>query len=117
MNKVVTPEQLELTSEKVTELHSSQVATKGSNPSPVNLETVLASASDPDQEDFDWNNPNEDSIILREQRATAVYRNRLGELLIRQRASWDDDCDSVVYLSPENEITFMEGLARRHRES
>jgi len=55
-------------------------------------------------------------VILREQRATAAYRNRHGELVIRQRASWCDDGDTFVYLSPENEVSFMEGLAKRARE-
>jgi hypothetical protein len=66
------------------------------------------------EEDFDWNE--DDSIILKEQRATAAYRNKVGELIIRQRAGWCDDRDTFVYISPENEVTFMEGLAKRARE-
>jgi hypothetical protein len=66
-------------------------------------------------DDFDWNNPDEESIVLREQRATAVYRNRCGELIIRQRC-WPDD-DTFRYLTPENEVTFMEGLAKRAKET
>jgi hypothetical protein len=76
------------------------------------IEKIEASASDAD--DFDWNT--DDSIILREQRATAAYHNKAGELIIRQRASWCDDEDTFVYISPENEVAFMEGLAKRHRE-
>ena len=63
------------------------------------------------EDDFDWNNPDEESIVLREQRATAVYRNKLGELIIRQQC-WPDE-DAFLYLTPENEVTFMEGLAKR----
>jgi hypothetical protein len=66
------------------------------------------------EDDFDWNE--DDSIILKEQRATAAYRNKIGELIIRQRAGWCDDRDAFVYISPENEVTFMEGLAKRARE-
>lgn len=68
------------------------------------------------EEEFDWDSPTEDSIILREQRATAAYRNRHGELIIRQRATWDAETDTFVFISPENEVTFMEGLAKRARE-
>ncbi len=78
------------------------------------LTTSAAVVSDPDA--FDWDNPEEDAIVMREQRATAVYRNRHGELIIRQRASWNDDEDTFVFISPENEVTFMEGLAKRARE-
>ena len=66
------------------------------------------------EDDFDWNA--DDSIILKEQRETAAYRNKIGELIIRQRASWCDDGDTFVYIAPENEVTFMEGLAKRARE-
>jgi hypothetical protein len=64
--------------------------------------------------EFNWND--DDSIILREQRATAAYRNRVGELIIRQQAGWNDDQDTFIYISSENEVAFMEGLAKRARE-
>lgn len=67
------------------------------------------------EDDFDWNNPDEELIVLREQRATAVYRNRCGELIIRQRC-WPDE-DTFLYFTPENEVTFMEGIAKRARET
>jgi hypothetical protein len=68
-----------------------------------------AIVAEPDGDDFDWDDPNEEAIVLREQRATAVYRNRAGEVVIRQRR-WPDD-DPVLFISPENEIAFMEGMA------
>lgn len=74
-----------------------------------NADTVLR-----EEVEFNWNDG--DSIILREQRATAAYRNREGELIIRQQARWDDNEDTFVYISPENEVAFMEGLAKRARE-
>jgi hypothetical protein len=55
-------------------------------------------------------------VILKEQRATAVYHNKLGELIIRQRAAWDDDRDTFVYVMPENVVAFLEGAAKRARE-
>ncbi|GLR91364.1 hypothetical protein [Bradyrhizobium iriomotense] len=67
------------------------------------------------EDDFDWND--DDSIILKEQRATAAYRNKAGELIIRQRASWDEERDTFVFISRENEVTFLEGLAKRAKES
>jgi hypothetical protein len=66
-----------------------------------------------DEDEFDWNT--DDSIILREQRATAAYRNGLGELIIRQRGPWPDE-DTFLYISPENEVAFLEGLVKRARE-
>jgi hypothetical protein len=68
-----------------------------------------------DDDDFNWNNPNEESIVLREQRATAVYRNRFGELIIRQQC-WPDD-DSFIYVTPENVTAFLEATAKRARET
>jgi hypothetical protein len=64
---------------------------------------------------FDWNDPKEDSIVLREQRATAVYRNRAGEVIIRQKGPWPDE-DIFLYISPENEVAFMEGMAEQLRK-
>jgi hypothetical protein len=66
-----------------------------------------------DAEDFNWNT--DDAVILKEQRATAVYHNRLGELIIRQKASWDDDGDTFVYVTLENCNAFIDGIAARIR--
>jgi hypothetical protein len=141
MNKAISPKQLELTAgkpredllkmtaphidfegaafqeslKKVDAIEKAEAAT-----------TVLA-ASGPvmgsgfafgfrDDDGFDWDNPEEESVILKEQRATAAYRNKTGELIIRQRASWDEERDTFVFISPENEVAFLEGLAKRARE-
>ena len=64
--------------------------------------------------DFDWNN--DDSIVLQEQPATAIYHNRHGVIIIRQKADWDAEHDTFAYLTPENAVTFMEALAKVHRE-
>jgi hypothetical protein len=69
-----------------------------------------------DKDEFNWDSAEEDAVILREQRATAAYRNKAGELIIRQRASWDEERDTFVFISPENEVAFLEGLAKRARE-
>jgi len=54
----------------------------------------LASPPEPD-EDFDWNT--DDSVIITEQPATALYWNSREQLVIRQRG-WPDD-DSFVYFN------------------
>jgi hypothetical protein len=105
MNKAANPKQLDLAGD----LPPERIAAKEVLAS---ASAILAQAADPDE--FDWNT--DESIILREQRATAAYRNRLGELIIRQRAGWSDDGDTFLYISPENEVAFMEGLAKRARE-
>jgi hypothetical protein len=68
----------------------------------------LLVASGPDE--FDWHN--DDTVVLREQRATAVYRNHDGDVVIRQRGS-DDNEDTFVFITTENEIAFMEGMAEQ----
>ena len=79
-------------------------------------DALLATAADPVKafEDFDWENDN--SIVLRSQPATAVYRNGSGGLVIRQERSWCEDSDPYVHISPENAVAFMEALAKRARE-
>ncbi|WP_369723680.1 hypothetical protein AB8Z38_06805 [Bradyrhizobium sp. LLZ17] len=129
MNKAVTPKQLELTAGKTREELLIQMLPRHIDPdSPAfkadvekihageKVEAARAVLGTGSEEEFDWDSPTEDSIILREQRATAAYRNRHGELIIRQRATWDAETDTFVFISPENEVTFMEGLAKRARE-
>jgi hypothetical protein len=82
-------------------------------------DAILASAGLPpvarDFDDFDW--ASDDSVILHEQRATAVYRNKFGGIVIRQEKAWDEDADPYIVVSADNEVTFMEALAKRARES
>lgn len=118
--KAVTPKQLELTAgthidpespalkesiKKVERIELAEVA-----------EAVLAQAGPPsrDPDDFDWNN--DDSIVLREQPATAIYHNRHGVLVIRQKADWDAESDTFAFITPENAVRFMEALAKVARE-
>lgn len=124
MNKNVTPKQLELTAGKTREdmeeaaravLHSvspaAAAALERSSPLPRCGPTAEL------DDDFDWNNPEEESIVLREQRATAVYRNPAGELVVRQKAGALDDRDAFVWVSPENVTEFLEATAKRARET
>jgi hypothetical protein len=80
--------------------------------------SILASAGLPPVErhfdDFDW--ATDDSVILQEQRATAIYHNRHSGIVIRQEKTWDEESDPYVVISEENVVTFMEALAKRARE-
>ncbi|MEH2534428.1 hypothetical protein V1277_006276 [Bradyrhizobium sp. AZCC 1588] len=78
--------------------------------------SILASVGLPpkDFDDFDWST--DDSVILHEQKATAVYHNKFGGLVIRQEKAWDEESDPYVVISADNAVTFMEALAKRARE-
>lgn len=67
-----------------------------------------------DFDDFDW--ATDDAVILHEQRATAVYHNKYGGLVIRQEKTWDEESDPYIVIGAENAVTFMEALAKRARE-
>jgi hypothetical protein len=130
MNKAVTPKQLELIAGKTREdlilataphIDPDCSALKADRETLDKIEVAEAAkaALGPippggEGEDFDWNT--DDAVILKEQRATAVYHNRLGELIIRQRGAWDDEHDTLVYVAPENVTAFLEGAAKKARE-
>jgi hypothetical protein len=59
-----------------------------------------------DAEEFDWND--ESSIVLRAQAETAIYRNPVGDLVIRQR-NWPDE-DSFVVIAANCEAQFIDQL-------
>jgi len=120
--KAVNPNQLVLTEESPTAESSERIdpgrptfkSEMGKVDALATAEAAREQLGRNDDDEFDWNA--DDSVILREQRATAAYRNKAGELIIRQRAGWNDDSDTFVFISPENEVTFMEGLAKKARE-
>jgi hypothetical protein len=96
------------------ELPFAELITTPPKADPITKEVIArANEAESDADDFDWNDPNEEAIVLREQRATAVYRNS-GEVVIRQRG-WPDD-DTVLFISRENEVAFMEGMAAQLRK-
>ena len=133
MNKHVTPKQLELTDgksrEDLLEMTAPHIDFEGpafkeslktlNKIEKAEAATAVLGASAPvmgsgfafgfqEDDGFDWDNPEEESVILKEQRATAAYRNKTGELIIRQRANWDEERDTFVFISPENEVTVGE---------
>lgn len=64
-------------------------------------------AATPDDDAFKWN---DDSTILPEQQAIAVYFNRAGDLVIRQERSWDRDEDSFVFVARDSISAFIDRL-------
>src|SRR4051812_33695079 len=115
MNKMITTKQLELTARKTraellldtaphidseSSAFKAEMAKAEQEAAKAVLGSGCALREQVAEDDFDWNT--DDAVILREQRATAVYHNRLGELIIRQQARWNDECDTFVYVTPEN---------------
>ena len=59
--------------------------------------------------DFDWSK-DEDSIVLRQQLAVAVYWNGAGGLTIRQERDWNQEEDAIIAIAPENVSAFVDKL-------
>jgi hypothetical protein len=61
-----------------------------------------------ENDDFDWSNP--EDVCIREQAAVACYRNKSGEIIIRQcGGSYDEDC--YVLIAPANVPTLLHAIA------
>jgi hypothetical protein len=115
LNKAVTPKQLELTADKITETSAAHGdLMEGVSETPTPLLATAGPPKDNDYDDFDW--ANDPAVILHEQRATAVYQNKFGGIVIRQERAWDEESDPYVVICAENAVTFMEALAKRARE-
>ena len=87
----------------VTESSSPSNVTTGSSASEPPLGKPLPAAT---PEDFDWTG---DNVVLLEQPATAVYFNRDGDLVIRQRATFQDD-DPAIFITVDNIDRFLDKL-------
>jgi hypothetical protein len=61
--------------------------------------------------DFPWWGDDQD-IVLRDQVATAVYRNRHGGVVIRQQRQWDEEGDTTIIIGRENAIRVVYALLR-----
>jgi hypothetical protein len=105
MNKPIKPEQLAL--EPPQENKSALEAEV--KYAVAHASALLAQAANAD--DFDWDDPDNESVVLQEQRATAAYHNKAGELIIRQRAAFNEDSDAFVIVNPENTTAFLEAVA------
>ena len=62
----------------------------------------------PAEENFDWSR--DDSIVMKDQPATALYWNRNGQLVIRQEAGALEDTDSFIYVAPNQIRTLIDRL-------
>jgi hypothetical protein len=73
-------------------------------------ETRTLTVLRPEQDDceFDWSDDN--VVVLREQRLTAVYRNPHGDLVIRQERSWNEDEDPFLVIAANNVQTLIDKL-------
>lgn len=58
---------------------------------------------------FDWSE--EDSIIFHTQEAVAVYANKHGQIVIRQRDEYGDE-DSVIVINAESARTLVGAIMR-----
>jgi hypothetical protein len=58
--------------------------------------------------EFDW--LTDDSVVLQEQQQTAVYFNKDEALVIRQRAAWNQDEDTFVFICRQNIGEFIDKL-------
>lgn len=77
--------------------------------------TVKADETTPANTDkFDWND--DDSVLIGEQLATAVYRNRAGGVVIRQEARSFDDDDAFVVLRDVEAVRLVIKALRREAE-
>jgi hypothetical protein len=66
-----------------------------------------------EDDDFDWSSDaNDNVIVIREQPETAIYFNRYGALVMRQKsADWSED-DQIVFIKRPNMAGFIDRLIR-----
>ncbi|WP_368507889.1 hypothetical protein [Bradyrhizobium lupini] len=115
MNRPVTPKQLNLDAEMTREEMLIQ-----SLAAPIHLESpkfkedlakidrIAAENSEREAtyDAFDWSN--DPSVVLQGQRATAIYRNKWGHLVVRQEKTWDEESDPFFVISRENCDSFLD---------
>jgi hypothetical protein len=132
MNKRVTPQQLDLVKEMSREEmilataphidpHSPQFKADAEKLERIEIAeaaTAVLAASGPSNDqsydEFDW--CRDPSIVLHEQRATAIYRNGWNGIVIRQERTWDEESDPFMVITDENSVMFMEAIAKVARE-
>jgi len=66
----------------------------------------------PEDEPFDWER--DPSVILHDQAAIAAYRNKFGELVVKQRDTLGAP-EATLFVAPENVEAFLDGLCARAR--
>jgi hypothetical protein len=63
------------------------------------MDNIDALAAERRSTDFDWERDAGD-IVQRSVGTVAVYLNPHGTIVIRQAQEWDEDADTLIYLSP-----------------
>ena len=113
MNKAIDPKQLDL----VKDSREQMILAAAPHIDPDSPALAAATAvleNEPAFDNFDWFT--DASVVLQDQRATAIYRNRSNGIVIRQERTWDEESDPFMVITDENLVTFMEALAARARE-
>jgi hypothetical protein len=82
-------------------------ATRQTTPMVANAPPTFANVDDDDGR-FDW--LTDESVVIGEQLATAIYQNAAGDLVIRQERSWADEHDHVVIIAKINAVDFYQRL-------
>jgi hypothetical protein len=70
-------------------------------------ETLASTPKVKDSNKFDWNDVD---IVQRELRETAIYWNTAGDLVIRQRAAWNEEDDPFLVIGANNVQEFIDRL-------
>ncbi len=65
----------------------------------------MFSTDDTAGDNFDWTGTDLDSVIIEEQRSVAVYRNKMGSIVIR--AEGIDEDDRCIVLSSDEAVRTM----------
>lgn len=72
------------------------------------MDRIGREMAEEDRREFDWSSsPN---VVIKEQPATALYFNPDGALVIRQKADWDREEDTFVFIAPNNIEEFIDQL-------
>jgi hypothetical protein len=63
-----------------------------------------------DEQDFNW--CDDTNTVLRERRETACYLNSFGEIVVRQRASWDREEDPWIFFPCSDALAIVSAILR-----
>jgi hypothetical protein len=90
----------------ITDHPATPIADQGPASVEAKLAALIEKHSEP-ADDFDWFK--DDSIVLEEQPAVAVYTNSREHIVIRQKAPYPDE-DQFVFVAPHNLMTLIDRL-------
>lgn len=104
MNKPVSPGQLDLIPDKKPKaVNGADALATGLSPTEAATIEAIIAEDEPSADDFDWNNPDEDSIVIKPRPGIAVYRNRADDVVIRvQNTSDAYNEDHFAFIRPES---------------